>query len=122
MIPAERQAAIEEYLRKEGFAQVEELSRLLNVSSITIRRDLDLLEKKGLLERSHGGGPIPQFHLQGSSFRRKGPFPDGRESPLSANIRPLLFSRGKPFLSTADPRPVMWRRPGGAQGHTHHNQ
>lgn len=55
MIPAERHAVLIETLRKQGFAQVDELSRLLDVSPITIRRDLDLLEKKGVLERSHGG-------------------------------------------------------------------
>ncbi|MDC7220102.1 MAG: DeoR/GlpR family DNA-binding transcription regulator [Spirochaetales bacterium] len=72
MIPAERQAAIEEYLWKEGFAQVEELSQLLDVSPITIRRDLDLLEKKGLLERSHGGARSPQYLQREALFEEKG--------------------------------------------------
>jgi len=72
MIPAERQAAIEDYLRKEGFAQVEELSRLLDVSSITIRRDLDLLEKNGLVERSHGGARFRSFLHREALYEEKG--------------------------------------------------
>jgi DeoR/GlpR family transcriptional regulator of sugar metabolism len=72
MIPAERQAAVEEYLRKEGFAQVDELSRLLEVSPITIRRDLALLEKKGLLERSHGGARYRNVIYQEALYEEKG--------------------------------------------------
>lgn len=71
MIPAERQAAIESYLKRKGFAQVEELSQRLDVSSITIRRDLDLLEEKGVLERSHGGAAYRTLQRE-SSLADKG--------------------------------------------------
>lgn len=54
-IPAERQEVIAEMLRNRGVVTVSELSQLLKVSEITIRRDLDMLESKGQLERTHGG-------------------------------------------------------------------
>lgn len=42
-------------VRENGSITVEELSAKLNVSVVTIRRDLDDLEKQGLLNRTHGG-------------------------------------------------------------------
>jgi DeoR family transcriptional regulator, aga operon transcriptional repressor len=42
-------------LRETGSIGVEELSARLNVSVVTIRRDLDDLEQQGLLNRTHGG-------------------------------------------------------------------
>jgi len=42
-------------LQKSGSVSVEGLSKELNVSLVTIRRDLDALEKQGLLRRTHGG-------------------------------------------------------------------
>ncbi len=54
-IPADRQNKILRLLRERGTVKVANLSKLLSVSEITIRRDLDVLERKGLLERAHGG-------------------------------------------------------------------
>lgn len=42
-------------LRENGSVSVDDLSRELGVSVVTIRRDLDLLEQQGLLRRTHGG-------------------------------------------------------------------
>ncbi len=45
-------------LKKEGSVNVVDLCDELNVSSVTIRKDLKLLEDKHLLYRTHGGGTI----------------------------------------------------------------
>ncbi|MDR1800062.1 MAG: DeoR family transcriptional regulator, partial [Bifidobacteriaceae bacterium] len=42
-------------LREQGSARVAELALSLDVSQVTIRRDLELLEGEGLVERVHGG-------------------------------------------------------------------
>src|SRR6202453_2504792 len=42
-------------LQKEGTVSVDQLSERLEVSLVTVRRDLDLLEQQGLLQRTHGG-------------------------------------------------------------------
>ncbi len=42
-------------LQQNGRVTVETLSEQLDVSVVTIRRDLDALEQKGLLRRTHGG-------------------------------------------------------------------
>ena len=52
---SERHQKILELLKVNGNVSVNSLSRQLNVSSVTIRKDLGLLEEKKLLYRSHGG-------------------------------------------------------------------
>jgi DeoR family transcriptional regulator, aga operon transcriptional repressor len=42
-------------LQQTGKVVVEDLSEQLSVSLVTVRRDLDVLEQKGLLRRTHGG-------------------------------------------------------------------
>jgi DeoR/GlpR family transcriptional regulator of sugar metabolism len=42
-------------LQKAGSVSVEELGKELQVSHVTVRRDLDMLETQGLLRRTHGG-------------------------------------------------------------------
>lgn len=54
----ERHQHILDKLKKEGSVTVIKLCEELNVSSVTIRKDLKLLEDKSLLYRTHGGGTI----------------------------------------------------------------
>jgi DeoR family transcriptional regulator of aga operon len=42
-------------LQRSGSVSVDDLSNELGVSVVTIRRDLDTLEQRGLLRRTHGG-------------------------------------------------------------------
>ena len=58
IIPAARQAMIVDLIKKDGLVTVEALSKTLEVSVITIRRDLSVLEETGVLERTHGGAVI----------------------------------------------------------------
>ncbi|NDK57004.1 transcriptional repressor AgaR [Pontibacter fetidus] len=52
---AERHQQILNKLKQEGQVNVLELCEKMSVSSVTIRKDLKLLEDKGLLFRTHGG-------------------------------------------------------------------
>jgi len=54
-LPALRHSRLLQYLQDRGQATVAELVTLLDVSRDTVRRDLDLLERRGLLVRTHGG-------------------------------------------------------------------
>jgi DeoR family transcriptional regulator of aga operon len=55
MRQADRLSVILEDLSDGGSVSVSDLSRRLNVSAATIRRDLGLLEENRLLRRTHGG-------------------------------------------------------------------
>ncbi|MCK0135359.1 transcriptional repressor AgaR [Arenibacter sp. M-2] len=52
---AKRRSTILQELDKHGQVAVNELSKILGVSEVTIRNDLDNLEKNNLLIRAHGG-------------------------------------------------------------------
>lgn len=54
-LPAERHRRIQELLRERRVVRVSVLSESMGVSEVTIRRDLEALERRGLLERTHGG-------------------------------------------------------------------
>src|SRR5512146_2945090 len=62
MYPEERQQRIVERARTAGRVEVASLAEELDVTTETIRRDLKVLERHGLLRRVHGGG-IPVERL-----------------------------------------------------------
>lgn len=55
MIKAERQAAIQGIVERQGSASVKDIAEELAVSEMTVRRDLMELSQAGDLERVHGG-------------------------------------------------------------------
>ncbi len=71
MIPAERHKKIIELLKLKSAVKAADLSELFDVAPLTIRRDLDLLERKGVLERSHGGAVLRQSMRDEPSFYQK---------------------------------------------------
>jgi len=58
MTAEERQKRIEVYLQRVEFASLEELSKHVNASLSTVRRDLTTLEAGGSLKRTHGGARV----------------------------------------------------------------
>lgn len=55
MIPKERRNQILSLLENHGYMTVEQLAKNIYVSIPTIRRDLNVLAKEGLIRRVHGG-------------------------------------------------------------------
>jgi len=55
MYAEERQQAISEIVVRQGRVAVTELASLYDVTTETVRRDLTLLERAGLVRRVHGG-------------------------------------------------------------------
>src|SRR6476646_7520832 len=53
MQPEERQHRIAEFLQKVEFAALEEIAKQVDASLSTIRRDLDVLESSGNIQRTH---------------------------------------------------------------------
>jgi DeoR family transcriptional regulator of aga operon len=78
MFPEERRDLILEILRTRGRIRVNDLARDLGVSEVTIRQDLDLLEKNELLRRTHGGAILNRkiseerpFQQEETSFKEE---------------------------------------------------
>lgn len=55
LLAEQRRALILDEVRRRGGVRVNELTRRLNVSDMTIRRDLDALARQGAVEKVHGG-------------------------------------------------------------------
>ena len=55
MLARQRQALILDHVREDGAVRVADLVRELGVSDMTVRRDLEILDERGLLEKVHGG-------------------------------------------------------------------
>ena len=58
-------------IRDNGVNRVEDLGRRLRVSAATVRRDLDLLERRGAIRRVHGGAVSVENRLDESLFEDK---------------------------------------------------
>lgn len=71
MLPKERRRWIEKQLVTQGKVDIEELSQQLNVSAMTIRRDLALLEREGKIVRTHGGAIHPKSLIQETPYSTK---------------------------------------------------
>lgn len=55
LLPNQRREKIIELLREDGSAKVVDLAKLFKVTEVTVRQDLEKLEKQGLIIREHGG-------------------------------------------------------------------
>ena len=64
----QRQALILEQVREHGAVRVADLVASLGVSDMTVRRDLGLLQERGLIEKVHGGAAA----IEGSSLFEPG--------------------------------------------------
>lgn len=66
-----RHQAILDLLEKESYVSVQQLCDLFKVSAVTIRKDLKLLEDKGLLFRTHGGATAENPYINDRHVNEK---------------------------------------------------
>ncbi|KGO14195.1 DeoR/GlpR family DNA-binding transcription regulator [Clostridium botulinum] len=71
MLPVEREQYIIEKLEDLGTVKVEDIANELDVSLMTIRRDFDRLQDKGILYRSHGGAVKRSTYLSEQAYDLK---------------------------------------------------
>lgn len=64
----QRRMRILNLIREDGHAKVQKLSEIFDVSEVTIRQDLEALEKEGYVQREHGGAFLKEF----DSFAKTG--------------------------------------------------
>lgn len=55
----ERHSKIQHLVRAKGFVTIEHLADQFNVTPQTIRRDINILSREGLIHRYHGGAGLP---------------------------------------------------------------
>ncbi len=71
MFTEERRNIILDILKRKGKVTVQELVERFNVSSVTIRKDLEFLESNGSIVRTHGGAILADHSKSEWNFLKK---------------------------------------------------
>ena len=95
-----RQDKILHKINEAGSVKVSELSELLNVSELTIRRDLADLGEKGLIERFHGGAKIASKNSTESyGFLSKNEMNQRQKKAIARTTAKLISDGGYIFVN-----------------------
>jgi DeoR/GlpR family transcriptional regulator of sugar metabolism len=85
VLARQRQALILERVREQGAVRVADLVTSLGVSDMTVRRDLELLHERGLIEKVHGGAAaIEDSSLFEPGFTAKSSLMQGEKSAIAS--------------------------------------
>jgi DeoR/GlpR family transcriptional regulator of sugar metabolism len=89
VLARQRQTLILDRVREDGGVRVADLARDLGVSDMTVRRDLEVLHKRGLIEKVHGGATaLPGSALFEPGFAAKSSLQEPeKESIADAAVR-----------------------------------
>ena len=69
---AERHKYILDHLNKYGFVRITDVANELGVTKVTIRKDVKILEAKGLLYKVHGSARSANPHVADTDVHVKG--------------------------------------------------
>lgn len=84
LLAEQRRALILDEVRRRGGVRVNELTRRLNVSDMTIRRDLDALARQGVIEKVHGGAvPVVEASTHEPGFEAKSALEPGAKEEIA---------------------------------------
>ena len=109
MLARQRQAFILERVREDGAVRVADLVRELGVSDMTVRRDLEILDERGLLEKVHGGATVARrARPVRAGLRREVVAPAGREGRDRRRRRRPRRARAWRSASRPARRPTRW--------------
>lgn len=98
LLAEQRRALILDEVRRRGGARVNELTRRLSVSDMTVRRDLDALARQGALEKVHGGAvPVAEASTHEPGFEAK----SALELSAKADIARAAAGMAKPGSAIA---------------------
>lgn len=106
----ERRQAIERLAAEAGRVEVAALADRFDVSGETIRRDLDSLERRGVLRRVHGGAmPVARFRSEPALSEKTGVMTDAKRRIAKAAVS-LLPSSGSVLLDAGSTTAELARR------------
>jgi len=101
MLADARRTAITERLRAEGSVSVAELEERFGVSSMTARRDLALLEQRGVARRTHGGAVLPSIAGHEDSFASRLLMATAAKNTLAAAAATTVSAHESVFLDSS---------------------
>lgn len=97
MLAKQRQARILAELHEHGWARVTDLTSLLGVSDMTVRRDLDQLASAGSVHKVHGGAVLVTTASEELGFEAK----SGLEQPAKSAIAAMAATLIRPGSAIA---------------------
>ena len=99
MLAHQRRRQILTELRRSGAVKVTELTALLGVSDMTIRRDLEQLSNEGLVEKVHGGAVIARQATFEPGFEVKSRLAEPAKLAIAAEAASMIRPAGAIALS-----------------------
>ena len=101
MLKLERQLFIEKELHEKGSVLVSELSKVLDCSEETIRRDIKEMEAAGMLNKIHGGAYLPDKYDKGVPIELRESF-FASEKEQMADKAVDIINQCEGFISVLD--------------------
>jgi DeoR/GlpR family transcriptional regulator of sugar metabolism len=105
-----RRREIAELLRTSGAVTVAEVETRFEVSAMTARRDLDELERRGVVRRTHGGAVLPTTSAHEDSFARRLKVASEAKRRLAEAAVAMLGPRESVFLDSSTTSYFVARR------------
>jgi DeoR/GlpR family transcriptional regulator of sugar metabolism len=94
MFPEQRRDKIIELLRENGSCRVQELKKIFEVSEPTIRQDLEIMERSGLIVRQHGGAFIRNYSSFASHIQL--------ERHTNMELKARISAKAAEFVNSGD--------------------
>jgi DeoR/GlpR family transcriptional regulator of sugar metabolism len=115
----QRQALILERIREDGAVRVSDLARALDVSYMTVRRDLEFLQGRGLIEKVHGGATaVPGSALFEPGFATKSALEQAEKDAIADAAAELVNPAAAIGISAGTTTYAIARRLAGSPGLT----
>lgn len=86
----ERMRGIMKILEKENRVLISDLCKKFNTTAVTIRKDLDLLEKEGGLKRTHGGAILNRSLFHGLALNEKEKLNSDEKDRIAAEAAKMI--------------------------------
>ncbi len=96
--PTQRRERVRRQVIDSGFARIEDLAEELQVSIMTVHRDLDVLEREGWLTKIRGGATANPAALVDAGVREREHALAAEKSAISVAASALLAPRQSVFL------------------------
>lgn len=96
----QRQYQIRRLFVERNSLQISEVSKMLGVSELTVRRDFSLLEQEGFIRRFHGGGQLLSGNLPNAPFYEyKDSLKQRQKQQIAHYISRLIQEKDTVFLN-----------------------
>ena len=100
LIPAQLRERIQAYLATHKIVSTADLCEILDVSEATVRRDLEWLEKDGIIERTHGGAILSQRLRSEQEYNQRAQRHPDEKSEIGALAASLIEDGDIVFINS----------------------